>query len=110
MFFFYFQHHPDTSKGGGDPAQFQNVVEAYRVLSKQETRANYDAMQMRQQQWGYDNNSSRVDYRDYGRHPPDSYRSEHAESYHEFKERAERERAKERFYEEYVINIIGRKL
>lgn len=45
---FLFQNHPDTSEGKGNSEQFQNILEAYRVLSKDETRANYDAHNMRQ--------------------------------------------------------------
>lgn len=36
------QYHPDTSSGKGDSIQFQNVLEAYRVLSRRHTRAEHD--------------------------------------------------------------------
>lgn len=41
-----FQYHPDTCKSGSvqqNTKNFQDIVEAYRVLSKNESRTSYDA-------------------------------------------------------------------
>jgi len=88
------EHHPDTSKGVGDPVRFQNIVEAYRVLSKEDSRARFDAMHTRnRQQWQYDD-TSRVDYRDFGRH------QEQQNSDYVYEAMRARTQAREKFYED----------
>lgn len=72
---FHSQSHPDASEGKGDPAQFQNVMEAYRVLSKKDTRAEYDAQYSKTERYSeepweepYANSrASRAEYADFRR-------------------------------------------
>lgn len=42
----YFQYHPDTCKSGNvqqNTKRFQEIMEAYRVLGKKDSRSSYDA-------------------------------------------------------------------
>lgn len=39
---FLCQHHPDSNQNGGSATQFQRIMEAYKVLSKPDTRKDYD--------------------------------------------------------------------
>lgn len=87
---FLLQCHPDTSQTGkGDTARFQSIMEAYRVLSKEDLRADYDA------QFTYAR--SRFDDPEYMDH---LRRDSNIAYQHDFAKEARKARAREKYYEE----------
>lgn len=59
------QHHPDTSKGKGDSVTFQRIVEAYRILSREDTRTKYDEVNYRKPKQPFNVQNDREYYADF---------------------------------------------
>lgn len=82
--------HPDTSKTS-DTARFQSIMEAYRVLSKEDSRANYDAQFVQRR-------SRFEDIEQFDRFRRDSKFASNIN--YEFVQETMKARAREKFYEE----------